>query len=101
MSKNEAHKCLNIHCYYNIFSAKQNKFIELFEQFFLSETIINGDFNIDINKKMNVKSWLKNCKPMGLTQLIKGHTRVTETSATNLDHIYVNRPMNISNSGII
>ena len=50
------------------------------------EIIIEGDFNIDLNKSQPV--WNNMTTSLGLYQLIKDFTRVTETSEKIIDHIY-------------
>ena len=57
--------------------------------------IIMGDFNIDFLKPQ--PSWKSTVSLHGLTQLVSQPTRITPTSSTLLDHIYVNNTDRISN----
>ena len=51
-----------------------------------------GDFNIDLLCSSNVpKRWQNIYTSYGLSQIIEQPTRVTEKSATLVDHIYVSR----------
>lgn len=52
------------------------------------DIIILGDFNIDLQK--NHSAWDSTISLFNLNQLIQSPTRVTVTSATLIDHIYVN-----------
>ena len=57
---------------------------------FSSNVIIMGDFNIDLLNQSNIPDrWKYIYNSYGLTQIIKQPTRVTETNASLLDHIYV------------
>ena len=61
------------------------------------ECIILGDFNIDLQKgDTSSKSWLGLMESVNFSQLVKDSTRVTEMSATLIDHAFVNTPQNIS-----
>ena len=60
------------------------------------EFILMGDFNIDLNTSTNNK-WIHLIQLFDLSQLVTEPTRVTETTATIIDHIYVSNPENISN----
>ena len=51
------------------------------------ELILLGDFNIDLQKSNS--QWTYNRDTYNLHQLIKLPTRVTQSSATLIDHIYV------------
>ena len=51
------------------------------------ELILLGDFNIDLQKSNS--QWTYNLDTYNLHQLIKLPTRVTQNSATLIDHIYV------------
>ena len=55
-----------------------------------------GDFNIDLYPCTNNK-WLQLIHLFDLSQIVTEPTRVTETTATIIDHIYVSNPENISN----
>ena len=67
-----------------------------------SETILIGDFNIDYNNKRLVSSSnleiLEN--KYALKQIIKGNTRITDTSTTCIDLLYTDM-INIIESGVI
>jgi len=49
--------------------------------------LVLGDFNIDLLKPHS--SWDSTITLLGLTQLVKSPTRITQTSATLIDHIYI------------
>lgn len=57
------------------------------------ETVILGDFNIDLLKPH--KPWSDKIDLLYLSQLIQTPTRVTSTSKTLIDHIYVSEKRNI------
>ena len=57
------------------------------------ETIILGDFNIDLLKPN--KRWIQTYELNNLHQMIQLPTRVTPTSKTLIDHIYVSNKSNI------
>ena len=56
------------------------------------ELILLGDFNIDLNKPN--QQWTNYLTTCNLHQLIKTPTRVTQNSATLIDHIYVSEAKN-------
>ena len=78
----------------------KNNFFTNIENLLCDEIIIIGDMNIDLNNGNNNK-WIKECQKQGLTQIITESTRITDKSSTLLDHIYVNRTINVSNSGVL
>ena len=55
-----------------------------------ADILVLGDFNIDLLKPHS--SWDSTITLLGLTQLVKLPTRITQTSATLIDHIYTNNP---------
>jgi exonuclease III len=57
------------------------------------EIILLGDFNIDLLKTTN--QWTTLTNSFNLHQLIKTPTRVTATSQTLIDHIYVSNKNNV------
>ena len=59
------------------------------------ETILMGDFNIDYNPGTN-KKWLNLVQLFDLSQLVSESTRVTETTAKIIDHIYTSHPENFT-----
>ena len=60
------------------------------------ECIVIGNFNYDILKSDNYsKSWLELMDSMNFDQLVNDHTRVTSNSATLIDHVFSNIPLNI------
>nr|XP_053634209.1 uncharacterized protein LOC128689774 [Cherax quadricarinatus] len=67
------------------------------------ETIILGDFNICFQQQNNglCKRYKQILGLNSYTQLINKPTRITQFSATLIDHILCNRAENISQSGII
>ena len=69
------------------------KFVEdVYPQY--HEIIVVGDFNIDMlhNKRNRLKTILSDA---GFTQIINTATRVTENSATLIDHVYTTHPNRI------
>ena len=79
-----------------------NDWIDLFEEEISiaqttgMEDIIMGDLNIDMKIPGNCK-WKNLINLFDLTQLIQEPTRVTETSATIIDHVYTSHPGNVVN----
>ena len=59
-----------------------------------SNIVLLGDFNIDLLKSQS--SWDSTTSLFGLHQLINCATRITQTSATLLDHIYTNNEQMVS-----
>ena len=55
-----------------------------------ADILVLGDFNIDLLKPHS--SWDPTITLLGLIQLVKSPTRITQTSATFIDHIYTNNP---------
>ena len=55
-----------------------------------ADILVQGDFNIDLLKPHS--SWDSTITLLGLTQLVKSPARITQTSATLIDHIYTNNP---------
>ena len=65
--------------------------------------LLLGDFNIDLlklNDKILIKDYLDNFFSQGFYPLITLPTRVTETSATLIDNVFINQS-NIHCSGIL
>ena len=68
------------------------------------DTYIFGDFNIDILKicaHEKTSTFVDNCFANGFLQIITKPTRVTNSSATLIDHLYTNCIRNNFDSGII
>ena len=70
------------------------------------ETLILGDINHDLacpRKSQDAlnKDFQQFMRSMSMKQLINSHTRVTERSKSTIDHIYVNRSINILANGVI
>ena len=59
------------------------------------EVLIMGDLNFNLLQNPP-KRWLDFIEMFNLTQNISQPTRITENSSTLIDHIYTNRPENIS-----
>ena len=55
-----------------------------------ADILVLGDFNIDLLKPHSY--WNSTITLLGLTQLVKSPTRITQTSATLIDHMYTNNP---------
>ena len=56
--------------------------------------LVLGDFNIDLLKPHS--SWDSTITLLDLSQIVKSPARITQTSATLIDHIYTNNPGVIS-----
>ena len=52
-----------------------------------ADILVLGGFNIDLLKPDS--SWDSTIALLGLTQLVKSPTRITQTSATLIDYIYI------------
>jgi hypothetical protein len=63
-----------------------------------SEHIILGDINVDLLKS-DSKEWINSAKISGYNQLIDSPTRVTDSTTSLIDHIYVSSMDNISSFG--
>ena len=75
-------------------------FFEYLETVSEEDIIIGGDFNVDFNDKQN-KSWFEKWSDLGLSQVIATPTRITDTSETVIDHIYVNNLNKVFDCGTI
>ena len=67
-------------------------------------SVIMGDMNIDLLKYANhakTNAYLDNIFSTGFLPVIVKPTRISHTTATLLDHIYVNHILNLGKSGII
>ena len=87
---------------------EQNNFVEHFEEALSKirsdvEAIILGDFNICFKKASHslFNRYLDTLKLFSFRQLIETFTRVTDKSATIIDHILCNTTSKISQSGVI
>ena len=84
-----------------------NKFsiaIDNTKNFNSNETYILGDLNFDllkIEETFYIRKYKEFCQMYGLKQLINQPTRITENTATLLDHILTNSKDRISQYGII
>ena len=58
------------------------------------DILVLGDFNIDLLKPHS--SWDSTITLLDLSQIVKSPARITQTSATLIDHIYTNNPGVIS-----
>ena len=69
-----------------------------------NDSILLGDFNIDLNSKnncaltRNYRTFLKTC---GLTQIIDKPTRITDCTSSLLDHINVSNTSKFVNHGVM
>ena len=78
-----------------------SEWIDLFEQeVSIAQTtgleiILMGDFNIDYKSYINRK-WFNMVQLFDRSQLVSQPTRITEISATIIDHVYTNRPENVT-----
>jgi len=67
-----------------------------------NEVVLLGDFNIDALKKISASFKLFNLtKQFNLWQVVRGPTRVTESSQSQIDHIYVSSKENWADAGNI
>ena len=64
------------------------------------EMVILGDFNLDFVKSEKYKKWNNLYMCYNLTQLIDVPTRVTGTSETIIDHIYVTSAVNVKEHAV-
>ena len=62
------------------------------------ELILMGDFNINWGKKTERKKLKDITNKFNLSQLIQGPTRITNTSQTQIDLIFSNRPERVTTS---
>jgi ribosomal protein S18 len=66
--------------------------------------LIVGDFNIDLiqhDKNINSQNLIENTTQHGLIQVVSRPTRITDHSATLIDHVYTNKIHNILNCDIL
>ena len=66
--------------------------------------VISGDYNVDLLKheiKQTVNDYINAVHTEGCFNIINKPTRITDTSATLLDHVYTNVSQNISSRGIL
>ena len=76
-----------------------NSFEYELERVFLEnkEVLILGDFNFDLlSDKSTTKAWLDTMQSYNFTQFIKCPTRISSSSETLIDHLFSNKPNNIS-----
>ena len=59
------------------------------------ELYLLGDFYFDLMQEVIKTNWLEYMESFGLCQVINVPTRVTDQSATLIDHIYTNTKCNI------
>lgn len=62
------------------------------------ETILMGDFNLNWEDKLKRKKLKTIADKYLLNQIIKGPTRITKSSKTQLDLIFTNKPERITKS---
>ncbi len=62
------------------------------------ELILMGDFNINWDKKTERKKLKEITNKFNLSQLIQGPTRITNSSQTQTDLIFTNRPQRVTTS---
>ena len=79
-----------------------NQWIPAFEQIIENaymenkKPVIMGDFNIDVDKGMDVNAtWKDVIDSFQLSQIVSQPTRVTHSTRNLLDHIYVSAPDNV------
>ena len=59
------------------------------------EMVMFGDFNINMFKESNYGKWKTMYVSFNLKQIITEATRVTASSSTLIDHVYVTQGINI------
>jgi exonuclease III len=65
------------------------------------ECIVFGDFNFDLLKDSGYpKAWADHMLSFNFTQLVTKPTRVSANSKTLIDHVFTNRPQNITETNI-
>lgn len=64
------------------------------------DVYILGDFNLDVSKTCNLRKVLNLANNSHMKQLITDYTRITETSKTILDLIFVSNPDHVISSGV-
>ncbi len=62
------------------------------------EIILMGDFNINWDKKSERKKLKEITNKLNLSQLIQGPTRITNSSQTQIDLVFTNRPQRVTTS---
>lgn len=62
------------------------------------EAILMGDFNINWEDKRARKTLKQTMTKFDFVQLVKGPTRITPTSKTQIDLVFSNRPERITKS---
>ena len=68
----------------------------------VDDLVVIGDFNINLLEVINISRSMDDiCQSFDLHQLIGEPTRVTESTSTPIDHIYVSEPTLITTSGVI
>ena len=60
------------------------------------EIILMGDFNKNLINEEIKTEWNNFTTSLGLSQIVRNPTRITEASSTLIDHIYTNCEENIS-----
>ena len=68
-----------------------------------SNIVLIGDFNVDISQPYNQKinDYLSTIESIGLQQIISSPTRVTNLTASVIDHVYTNIYHHTVHSGVI
>ena len=64
------------------------------------EIYLMGDFNRDLTQDNIKQSWLEYMESFGLSQFVNMPTRMTDQSATLIDHIYSNTHANILTTAV-
>lgn len=67
----------------------------------INDLVVIEDFNINVLNNNISRSMDDNCQSFDLHHLIDEPTRVTESTSTLIDHIYVSEPALIITSGVI
>lgn len=86
------------------FFEKFEHMLEKLDQFKNKNTTLVGDFNIDLAKFDNCshsQNLIDITNKFGFAQIINRPTRVTDHSATLIDHIYTNQVHNLVSSSVI
>ena len=83
----------------NTSSESDNKFLEYLQPITENDVILGGDMNKDFNQSSD--RMFKQLHSLGLNQVVRSHTRITATSETTIDHIYVKSDEMVYDFGVL
>ncbi len=109
--KNKAGTVIIGNVYRSPSARSSNNFIKIFDDALSQlrrhnkkQILIAGDFNIDLikyNSDENSQQLINTAANHGLAQVISRPTRVTDHSASLIDHVYTNRISSVVNSSVV